>query len=132
MTAGFERELPNGKKDFYARNLSKAINVFGDGIMLSGDLAYSDEMRGEITLKNFLDKRYKSNGDPEFWENPGEFVVSTLKLWGKSESTKEERFGKIVNSNKELMLQELEQQKKLSGFLGEPLIVVPSVYRVRE
>jgi hypothetical protein len=129
---GFERELPNGEKDFYTRNLGNDINVFGDGVMLSGDLMHFDEMNGEITLRNFLDKRYNSSGQPEFWENPREFVISTLKLWGKSESTKEESFGKIVGSNKELIVQELKQEKELRSFLGEPLIVVPSVYRVRK
>lgn len=81
---GFERTLPTGEKDFYVRNLGKAINVFGDGMMLSGDLTHFNEMKGEVTLKNFLDKRYTPTGQPEFWENLGEFVVSTLKLWGKS------------------------------------------------
>jgi len=122
MAIGFEINLQNSAKGFYTDNIGKAVNLFGDNLTLSGDLSFFDELKGNIILNNYVHKKFNPDGTSCFWENPGEFEISALKILGRELSTREDRLGRIAKYNRDLMVEELEHQKKLED-LSKPGLV---------
>ncbi len=110
---GFIERSSEEEKNFYTENVGKAVNLFGDGTTFSGDLICIDLLKGKIVLRNFVERKYSPDGTSCFWENPGEFELDIQKSWGRSTTTKEDRLGRIVNYNRDLIVQEIEQRKKL-------------------
>ena len=92
----------------------------------------ADESKGIVMLKNYLERRYNPDGTSYFWESPEEFEFNIISVRGKEISTKEDRLDRIVNYNRDLLIEDLEKSKKLREFQREPLIIIPSVYTPRK
>lgn len=120
MTIGFEAKLTNGEREFYKKNIGNAVNLFGVNLTMSRDLVDYNHSDGKVTIKNFIERKYNEDGSSQFWENPQEIEIDTYAILSRTSTTKNDRLGRIENYNRDLMLQELEQQNKLNFFSREP------------
>ena len=81
--------------------------------IFSGDLIRYNPEKGVGVLTNFINRVYEKDGSSEFKEDKHEFEFNTHLINPRIVTTREDRLGRIVQYNEDLMIEELERKKKL-------------------
>ncbi len=112
---------PNQRKlDFYERNMGESVNFLTkEGTTYSGDLTFYDKEKRIVGLKNYIWREYNENGTSEIRECNREIEINVQLIHVKQIATKEDRLGRIVKYNWDLMLEDSEKSNRLKQLQSE-------------
>jgi len=105
------------EKGFYEENIGNAVNLFGVGETLSGDLVSFNRREGTIKLTNYIERVYNPDGNSQYIENPEEIEIEIRLIQFSLKTTREDRLGRIAKYTQNLLIEELEKEKKLRGLV---------------